>query len=225
SKLTWNLAILRLGRACPDVLSGQNGRRRWRGVSTRKPTTTSVLRTSYSRFGVERSGSTSLTRAVICWKDLLFLRAFGAEQRPQRELQSPHNFLSNINQSVACDAILLVTHQILWMATSFRMQQAQMAKQRKKGGMSSVRAVDRAIAILQCFTADQPAMSVIEIQKRVGLSRPTLYRLLHTLSTRGLTQAEGDPQRFKLAHGVMKLSHVWLKGLEVVTVARPILEE
>src|SRR5262249_27622293 len=31
--------------------------------------------------------------------------------------------------------------------------------------------------------------------------------------------------RFKLAHGVIKLSHVWLKGLEVVAVARPILEE
>ncbi len=87
-----------------------------------------------------------------------------------------------------------------------------------------MRAVDRAIAILQCFSAEQPAMSVIEIQKRVGLSRPTLYRLLHTLSTRGLIHAEGDPQRFKLAQGVMKLSHVWLKGLEVVNVARPIVE-
>jgi IclR family transcriptional regulator, acetate operon repressor len=103
-----------------------------------------------------------------------------------------------------------------------------MAKEQKKkaakAGMSSVRAVDRAIAILQCFSAEQPAMSVIEIQKRVGLSRPTLYRLLHTLSTRGLIHAEGDPQRFKLAQGVMKLSHVWLKGLEVVNVARPIVE-
>jgi IclR family transcriptional regulator, acetate operon repressor len=91
-------------------------------------------------------------------------------------------------------------------------------------GMSSVRAVDRAIAILQCFNAEQPALSVIDIQKRVGLSRPTLYRLLHTLSSRGLIDSEGDPQRFRLAHGVMKLSHVWLKGLEVVNVARPILE-
>jgi IclR family transcriptional regulator, acetate operon repressor len=103
-----------------------------------------------------------------------------------------------------------------------------MAKERKKktaeAGMSSVRAVDRAIAILQCFSAEQPAMSVIDIQKRVGLSRPTLYRLLHTLSARGLIHAEGDPQRFKLAQGVMKLSHVWLKGLEVVNVARPIVE-
>ncbi len=91
-------------------------------------------------------------------------------------------------------------------------------------GMTGVRAVDRAIAILQCFTPEQPAMSVIEIQKRVGLSRPTLYRLLHTLAARDLIHAEGDPQRFKLAHGVMKLSHVWLNGLEVVAVARPTVE-
>ncbi|MBR0799337.1 IclR family transcriptional regulator [Bradyrhizobium jicamae] len=91
-------------------------------------------------------------------------------------------------------------------------------------GASGVRAVDRAIAILQCFTPDQPALSVIEIQKRVGLSRPTLYRLLQTLAQRDLIQAEGDPQRFRLSHGVMKLSHVWLKGLDVVTIARPVVE-
>jgi DNA-binding IclR family transcriptional regulator len=91
-------------------------------------------------------------------------------------------------------------------------------------GEGGVRAVDRAIAILQCFTPDQPAMSVIEIQKRVGLSRPTLYRLLQTLAQRDLIQAEGDPQRFRLSHGVMKLSHVWLKGLEVVVIARPVVE-
>lgn len=91
-------------------------------------------------------------------------------------------------------------------------------------GVAGVRAVDRAIAILQCFTPDQPALSVIEIQKRVGLSRPTLYRLLQTLAQRELILAEGDPQRFRLSHGVMKLSHVWLKGLDVVALARSIVE-
>ena len=94
----------------------------------------------------------------------------------------------------------------------------------KDTAMAGVRTVDRAIAILQCFTAEQPKLSVIEIQKRVGLSRPTLYRLLHTLAARDLIHAEGDPQRFMLAHGVMQLSHVWLNGLEVVAVARPIVE-
>jgi IclR family acetate operon transcriptional repressor len=93
-----------------------------------------------------------------------------------------------------------------------------------ENGASGVRAVDRAIAILQCFSADQPALSVIEIQKRVGLSRPTLYRLLQTLAQRDLILAEGNPQRFRLSHGVMKLSHVWLKGLDVVALAQSIVE-
>ena len=94
----------------------------------------------------------------------------------------------------------------------------------ENGAASSVRAVDRAIAILQAFSAEQPAMSVLELQQRVGLSRPTLYRLLHTLATRGLIRSEGDPQRFKLAHGIMQLSQVWLKGLDVTVVARPAVE-
>ena len=93
-----------------------------------------------------------------------------------------------------------------------------------KGEGSTVRAVDRAIAILQCFTADKPALSVLDIQRRVGLSRPTLYRLLQTLAATGLVKAEGDPQRFRLGHGVMELAHVWLAGLNEVDVARPILE-
>ena len=93
-----------------------------------------------------------------------------------------------------------------------------------KGEGATVRAVDRAIAILQCFTADKPALSVLEIQRRVGLSRPTLYRLLQTLAATGLVKAEGDPQRFRLAHGVMEFAHVWLAGLNKIDVARPILE-
>jgi DNA-binding IclR family transcriptional regulator len=94
-----------------------------------------------------------------------------------------------------------------------------------EGACSTVRAVDRAVAILQCFSGDKPALSVLDIQKRVGLSRPTLYRLLQTLGASGLIKAEGDPQRFRLAHGVMELAHVWLAGLEKVDVARPILEQ
>ena len=59
-----------------------------------------------------------------------------------------------------------------------------------------MRAVDRAIAILQCFTADKPALSVLEIQRRVGLSRPTLYRLLQTLAATGLVRPKATRSAF-----------------------------
>jgi IclR family transcriptional regulator, acetate operon repressor len=89
--------------------------------------------------------------------------------------------------------------------------------------IKSVRAVDRAIEILKCFSVDKPSMSVVEIQKKVRLSRPTLYRLLHTLAAQGLVRADGNPQRFALDYGVAQLGQVWMSALDVTAVAGPIV--
>lgn len=94
----------------------------------------------------------------------------------------------------------------------------------KAGGMKSVRAVDRAIEILQAFSSDEPTMSVLDIQKKVRLSRPTLYRLLDTLASHGLIRAHGTPQRFSLDYGVGRLAQNWTAGLDLVVAGRPILE-
>jgi DNA-binding IclR family transcriptional regulator len=93
-----------------------------------------------------------------------------------------------------------------------------------KSSTSKVRAVERAIEILEAFSKRKPSMSVIEIQKAVGLSRPTLYRLLETLASKGLIRAHGTPQRFSLDYGVGRLAQSWLSGLDPVAAARPILE-
>ena len=89
----------------------------------------------------------------------------------------------------------------------------------------NVRAVERAIDILECFVSQKPWMSVLEIQQKVPLSRPTLYRLLQTLAGKGLVRAEGDPQRFALDFGIGRLAHNWIAGIDVIALARPILEE
>lgn len=89
----------------------------------------------------------------------------------------------------------------------------------------NVRAVERSIDILECFLPEKPWMSVLEIQRKVPLSRPTLYRLLQTLIAKGLVRAEGDPQRFALDFGIGRLAHNWIAGIDVIGVARPILEE
>lgn len=88
----------------------------------------------------------------------------------------------------------------------------------------TVRAVDRAIDILQSFSPEQPVMSVIELQKKVRLSRPTLYRLLQTLAAKGMIKAAGEPQRYSLDHGVARIANVWLSQLDARQVAGPILD-
>lgn len=51
---------------------------------------------------------------------------------------------------------------------------------------SSVRSVERAIDVLFSFTQQEPVLDIPALQQRTGLSRPTLYRLLRTLESRGL---------------------------------------
>ncbi|MDH7796877.1 MULTISPECIES: IclR family transcriptional regulator [unclassified Beijerinckia] len=100
-----------------------------------------------------------------------------------------------------------------------------MARDAGDGNMQGVRAVDRAIEILQCFTPEKAAMSVLEIQQRVPLSRPTLYRLLHTLAQKGMIRAFGEPQRFSLDYGVGRLAHNWTAGIDPIVIGRSIVED
>jgi IclR family transcriptional regulator, acetate operon repressor len=93
-----------------------------------------------------------------------------------------------------------------------------------KSKVAGVRAVERAIDILEAFSDARSSMSVLEIQEAVGLSRPTLYRMLETLASKGFIRAHGTPQRFSLDYGVGRLARNWLSGLDPVTAARPILK-
>jgi DNA-binding IclR family transcriptional regulator len=61
--------------------------------------------------------------------------------------------------------------------------------------------------------------------KIVGLSRPTLYRLLNTLEKKGFVTSSGEPQRFRLGPAVAKLAHVWSATLDLSSLARPVMTE
>jgi len=87
-----------------------------------------------------------------------------------------------------------------------------------------VRAVERALAILQAFTPEDLQLSAIELAKRVDLSRPTLYRLLYTLESQGFIVSEGDPQRFSLGPAVARLAHTWTASLDLSRLAQPVLQ-
>lgn len=91
----------------------------------------------------------------------------------------------------------------------------------KQGG---VRAVERAIDILQSFSPERPTLTVPELQRSTGLTRPTLYRLLATLAGKGMVRAEGEPQRFSLDYAAARLSQVWLSRVDIVVSARPVIE-
>lgn len=88
-----------------------------------------------------------------------------------------------------------------------------------------VRAVERALDVLAAFTPGQHDFLVADLVKRVGLSRPTLYRLLNTLEKKGFVSSSGEPQRFRLGPAVARLAHVWSTTLDISALGRPVMAE
>ncbi len=66
-------------------------------------------------------------------------------------------------------------------------------------------------------------MGVTDLQKRLELDRPTLYRILATLEGKGLIRSHGEPQRFELGSGATRLAGNWIGQDNFVRAARPIL--
>jgi len=88
-----------------------------------------------------------------------------------------------------------------------------------------VRAVERALDVLAAFGPAHHDLLVADLVKIVGLSRPTLYRLLNTLEKKGFVTSSGEPQRFRLGPSVAKLAHNWGATLDLSSLARPVMTE
>lgn len=89
----------------------------------------------------------------------------------------------------------------------------------------NVRAVERALEILQAFRPGDKELTVAELLTRVELSRPTLYRLLNTLEQNGFLASSGEPQRFRLGSAVAQLAHTWMANNTIAQLAQPMLRE
>jgi DNA-binding IclR family transcriptional regulator len=89
----------------------------------------------------------------------------------------------------------------------------------------NVRAIERAIDVLECFKVDRHSLSIGDLEKRAKLSRPTLYRILATLMHRGFMRKDGDPPRYRLDVGIGRLADAWTNSLDIVRLAMPLLQD
>lgn len=87
-----------------------------------------------------------------------------------------------------------------------------------------VRAVDRALDILQCFTAAQTALSLSEIADRVDIHKSTVHRLLATLEARRFLQRDRANGRYRLGFQLIELASLVLLDLDLVRWTAPYLE-
>src|SRR5947207_2643889 len=88
----------------------------------------------------------------------------------------------------------------------------------------TVSALERGVAVLRCFTEERRVLTSTELSRLTSVPRPTVTRLAATLATLGLLTQEPDGDRFMLGPGVVSLARVFLAGLDVRAVARPLMQ-
>lgn len=72
-------------------------------------------------------------------------------------------------------------------------------------GKAGVQAIDRAVAILQCFDARRPTLGISEIARATGLSTTTTHRLLAAMQTNRLVRRTAD-RRYGLGPMLVQLA-------------------
>ncbi len=83
----------------------------------------------------------------------------------------------------------------------------------------SIRSADRALGILQCFGAENPELSLVEICRKIDLAPSTTTRLLSTLEKRGFLSRDADTKRYCLGPQIAQLGAVCFANLDLRKVA------
>jgi IclR family transcriptional regulator, KDG regulon repressor len=88
---------------------------------------------------------------------------------------------------------------------------------------SSVRSVDRALDILDCFVPGRLELSLTEISQRISLSMSTTSRLVSTLERRSYLFRSRDTQRYSLGPKIAQVGVLGFSNLDLRKVALPFM--
>jgi DNA-binding IclR family transcriptional regulator len=87
----------------------------------------------------------------------------------------------------------------------------------------SVRAVVRAVSILEQFTLERPELSLTEISTGIALSKSTTHRLLTTLEATEMVEFDRHTSRYRLGLKTYRLGSIVAKSMELVKQGDPLL--
>ena len=92
-------------------------------------------------------------------------------------------------------------------------------------GRYTVPALQRGLAILGLFAGGRSVITVPDITRKLSISRATAFRLVCTLEQAGFLERSPNAHAFRLGRQSLAISFEYLNSLDVVDVARPLLEQ
>ncbi len=68
-------------------------------------------------------------------------------------------------------------------------------------------------------------MGLTEISKETEINKSTVYKILQSLQHHNLLSFNAETKKYSLGHGVLELSTIFLKQLDIKNIAHPIIEQ
>lgn len=87
-----------------------------------------------------------------------------------------------------------------------------------------VRALERALDILEAYSLDQPELTLSELSARLDLAPSTALRLLSILERRGYVERSASTGCFRIGVRALELGSIYLQTTSLVAEARPFLQ-
>ena len=87
----------------------------------------------------------------------------------------------------------------------------------------SIRAVERALDVLMCFTSQTPELSMTEISEMVGLNKSTVHRVLATLEGKHFLERDRVTGVYRPGIRIVQLAFLTLEHNDVRRLASPFL--
>ena len=82
-----------------------------------------------------------------------------------------------------------------------------------------------AMAVLRCFSPEQPLLGVVELADRVGIHKSSMSRLLGTLETEELVEQDPISRKYRLGLGLLEVAGPMLAAMDVRRAALPVLRD
>ena len=85
-------------------------------------------------------------------------------------------------------------------------------------------AVDRTLAILECFSSERPVLGISEISRELGLHKSAVFRSLVSLEARGLVSKDSRTRRYMVGPKILRPAGAYLRTVALLEKARPIMD-
>ncbi len=88
-----------------------------------------------------------------------------------------------------------------------------------------IRALDRALNVLEAFTSEHPELDLDAICERTQLPKSTVFKILAVLQARGYVEKSQANGKYRIGFQAYEVGNRYLAGLTVFEVVHPVLKE